>query len=57
MASMGSSVMTPSHHWQRQLTLETGLGGLEMQSFIPDDFFGDDFVDMTPQIKVNQSPT
>ena len=39
MASMGSSVMTPSHHWQRQLTLETGPRGLEMQSFIPDNFF------------------
>ena len=40
MASMGSSVMTPSHHWQRQLTLETGpLGGSKFKILYPTFFF------------------
>ena len=39
MASMGSSVMTPSHHWQRQLTLETGPRGARNAKFYTRWFF------------------
>ena len=54
MASMGSSVMTPSHHWQRQLTLETGLGGSKCKVLYPTIFLG--WILMRPQncLKINR---